>query len=137
VQSKRLGCEYGKALDSAMKIKLKNLTCCQLNHLPTVELWTFGEFKGMHISKPPVPNWLRADSNICRGQPWRQLIEIVVDENWLDRFGPTRYDFATKDALLRRTLVRAGTWLLSHSNNSLQCMRGQERLKKAANDSPH
>src|ERR1700688_946054 len=88
-------------------------------------LWTFGKFKGMHISESPVPNWLRTESNICRRWPRRQLIEIVIDENRLDRFGPPRYDIAPEDALLRATLVRAGTWFLSHSNNSLRYIRRQ------------
>lgn len=93
-------------------------------------LRTFGKLKGMRISKSPVPNWLRTESNVCRCRPWRQLIVIVIDENWLDRFGPTRYDVATKDALLRATLIRARTWFLNHSNNSLQCMRGRVRFKE-------
>ena len=92
-------------------------------------LWTFGELKGMLISKSPVPNWLRTESNIFRCRPWRQLIVIVIDESWLNGFGPTRYDVATKDVLLRATLIRAGTWFLNHSNDSLQCMR-QVRFKE-------
>jgi hypothetical protein len=93
-------------------------------------LWRFGKLKGMRVSESPVPNRLRTESNVCRCRPWRQLVVIVIDENWLDRFGPTRYNVATEDALLRATLIRARTWFLNHSNDSLQRMRGQVRFKE-------
>jgi len=94
-------------------------------------LWTFSNFKGMRIAKSPVPNWLCTESDICCSWPRRQLIVIEIDENWLDRLGPTRYDFATKDALLRATLIRAGTRFFNYSNDSLQCsMRGQDGFKE-------
>ncbi len=99
---KRPGCECHKAFGSTTK----NRDSVLLNIIDKITyqlemLQAFGNGKRVLLPESPVPNWLGTTFNVFGCRPWQHFIIVVIDEHRLNRFGPTRNDLVTKDALLR------------------------------------